>query len=222
VIEISPCTRIPTPAPAAKKARDRVLDESEIKHFWDALDSSKMSSLNKMALRFLLVTGQRRGETVMAEWKEFDIKKAWWDIPSHKTKNGMNHRVPLNAMALEILKEIKTNNSDSSDFLFPSHITGKSIDPRATTRALKKVQESIGLDPFTPHDLRRTVATMMTGLGIQRLTVSKLLNHSEGGITRIYDKYTYEDEKRAASKAWERKLKGILYGEKAKVINMKR
>ena len=47
VIEISPCTRIPTPAPASKKARDRVLDESEIKHFWDALESSKMSESNK-------------------------------------------------------------------------------------------------------------------------------------------------------------------------------
>jgi len=220
VIEISPCIRIP--APAKKIARDRVLKEAEIKQFWEALEISQMSQSNKWVLMLLLITLQRRGETVMAQRKEFDLKMKCWIIPAEKAKNGKAHLVPLNNLALEILQEMEIKNLNPDDYLFPSKVNEESIDPRATTRALKKVQKSIGLDRFTPHDLRRTAATMMTGLGVPRLTVSKLLNHQETSVTGIhYDLYEYVEEKRKACANWDRKLRNILFGEKAKVINIK-
>jgi len=223
VIEISPCIRIP--APAKKIARDRVLKEAEIKQFWEALEISQMSQSNKWVLMLLLITLQRRGETVMAQRKEFDLKMKCWIIPAEKAKNGKAHLVPLNNLALEILQEMEIKNLNPDDYLFPSKVNEESIDPRATTRALKKVQKSIGLDRFTPHDLRRTAATMMTGLGVPRLTVSKLLNHQETSVTGIhYDLYEYVEEKRKACANWDRKLRNILFGEKVernKVVNIK-
>ncbi len=70
-----------------------------------------------------------------------------------------------------------------------------------------------------PHDLRRTAASNMTALGINRLVVSKILNHVESSITAIYDRYSYEQEKRFAMEAWAAHLEGILSG-KSKADNV--
>jgi len=222
VIQISPCLNIGLPT--KKIARQRVLNDSEIKIFWDGLEASKMSKLNKFILKFLLATGQRRGEVVLAQRKQFDLKNKMWEIPSDNVKNAQTNRIPLNGLALEILNEMNIDNLEPAAYLFPSPVNDKSIDPRATTRALNKVQKSIGLDKFTPHDLRRTVATRMAGLGIGRLFVSKLLNHKETSVTGIhYDLYGYETEKRQAMEKWNRHLQKVIFGEKetsAKVINM--
>jgi len=51
----------------------------------------------------------------------------------------------------------------------------------------------------------------MTALGVSRLVVSKLLNHVENSVTAIYDRHTYDKEKRAAVDVWATKLKNILF-----------
>ena len=66
------------------------------------------------------------------------------------------------------------------------------------------------------HDLRRTAATKMRELGVDRLTVSKVLNHAEGGITRIYDRSAADPEKRIALERWAQHLKTIIEGKKGK------
>jgi hypothetical protein len=63
---------------------------------------------------------------------------------------------------------------------------------------------------------------MMTASGTQRLTVSKVLNHVETGITSVYDRHSYDKEKRQALEAWERKLQSILTGRKSKIVNLNR
>jgi len=55
---------------------------------------------------------------------------------------------------------------------------------------------------FTPHDLRRTAATKMTEAGINRLAISKVLNHAESGVTAVYDRHSYDKEKRQALETW--------------------
>jgi hypothetical protein len=47
---------------------------------------------------------------------------------------------------------------------------------------------------------------MTTGMGIPRLTVSKILNHVEPGVTAVYDRYSYDKEKREALEVWNRRL----------------
>ena len=63
---------------------------------------------------------------------------------------------------------------------------------------------------FTPHDLRRTAASHMTALGVPRLVVSKLLNHVENSVTSIYDRHSYDKEKREAMDIWSVELKKII------------
>jgi integrase len=82
-------------------------------------------------------------------------------------------------------------------------------------------QEHFGLPRFTPHDLRRTAATHMTRAGISRFIVGKVLNHSEQGVTTVYDRASYDREKRAALDKWACELRRILGApKKAKLVAM--
>jgi len=66
------------------------------------------------------------------------------------------------------------------------------------------------VDNFRGHDLRRTAASIMAGGGINRLVISKVLNHVERGVTRVYDRHSYDPEKTAALVWWDGKLTAIL------------
>ena len=220
ILEFSPCVGVQNPSEI--KTRDRILDENEIRKFWLNMGNVKMSKGTQLVLKLLLVTAQRRGETVSAKWDEMDLEKNWWLIPGSKTKNGVPHKVPLSPVAMEIIHEIK-KNSVSSPWLFPGLSTNKHLTPEAVTHAIVLNQETFDIAHFTVHDLRRTVASLMAGIGIPRLTISKVLNHSEGGATKIYDRHTYDAEKRQALEAWSRKLESIITGQPAgKVVNLQR
>ena len=145
------------------------------------------------------------------EWTELDMAGGWWTIPGEKAKNGLSHRVPLSPAALKVIGEMKETAGDMhSKFVFPSpkgdtHIS----NPQ---KALQRIQQATGID-FVGHDFRRTVSSMMTGMKIPRLTVSKILNHAEAGVTTIYDRHSYDAEKREALEAWAKRLERIVAGD---------
>jgi len=79
----------------------------------------------------------------------------------------------------------------------------------------------LGLADFTPHDLRRTVATRMAELRIMEEIIDRVLNHSRRGIIRVYNHYAYDKEIKGALEAWERKLKSIMSGKASgKVVSI--
>jgi integrase len=80
---------------------------------------------------------------------------------------------------------------------------------------------------FRGHDLRRTAATRMAEAGVPRHHISAVLNHVEGGpaATRVYDRYSYDAEKRAALETWATELTRILAGKSrrgAAIVAMKK
>jgi integrase len=202
-------------APAREHQRDRVLSADEIRTFWKGLDQAPMSPALKLVLKLELVTAQRKGELIGAALSEFDFEEKVWTIPAERAKNGIAHRVPLSASALDLLEEAKSLAGES-DWLFPSPRDDEPIKPRAVNvalrRALKPGQEgeasAIGLDDVTPHDLRRTAASGMASLGIARLVIAKVLNHVENSVTAIYDRHSYDAEKRHALEVWAAHLEG--------------
>ena len=231
IIDASPCVQIP--APSKENRRERYLSEDEIKVFWEKLDDAKMSQEIRLALKFLLVTGQRKNEVIGAEWSEFDLKNKWWTIPAEKSKNKLTHRVPLTSTAMEILNALKKStgqyqfvfaspvghtkrNPERKAGIFP--ILGSAVDRALRnnqTNNLKTKQKNIfNLDHFTPHDLRRTTASMMTKSGVDRLVLKKILNHADREVTAIYDIYEDDKEKQVAMRTWDRELKNILTSQK--------
>jgi len=215
IIPASPCTAVQAPAP--ENRRDRVLTAEEIKTFWLNLDKTPISEEIKLALKLQLVTAQRKGEVISSAWADFDREGGWWTIPAEKSKNRLPHRVPLSALAKEILAAAQTLAGDSG-WVFPSLRTTGHITPAAVDHALRQARPLLGLDHFVPHDLRRSAASHMTGMGISRLVVSKILNHVERGVTAVYDRHSYDQEKRQALEAWGRKLQALLKGAEGKVI----
>ena len=202
LLDTNPCSQVPSPG--IEKRRDRVLTEAEIAAFWDGLDSAPMRGEVRTALRLILVTSQRPGE--VCEIELADLNGDWWTVPAAKAKNGLSHRVPLSALAQE---QLQPRREATERWLFPAPRGNAPIQVNALSVPLRN-NNHFGLERFTPHDLRRTAATMMASMGTDRLTLSKILNHVETGVTAVYDRATYDGPKRAALTKWERRLKSII------------
>lgn len=217
-IELNPCAGIKPPA--EEKSRDRVLSADEIATLWKALTKppAGMPYRCALALKLQLVTIQRKGEVVGAEWHEIDEREKMWTIPAEKAKNGLAHRVPLSDAALEILGQIK-KFSRGSRWLFPSPAGDRPMAARAINHAVLRVIDKLGIENVRPHDMRRTGASHMTSIGISRFMVGRVLNHSERGVTAVYDRHSYDREKRQALDAWAARLEEIVTG-KAKASNV--
>ena len=211
-LEANPCHMVKRVAP--ERQRDRVLSEDEIRALWKALDSE--DAIIAAVFRLRLLTAQRGGEVLGATWDEMDLTSGWWTIPAARSKNGLAHRVPLSPQALKVLKALRSVTGDSP-WVFPSpKKEGASI--AHAQKAIERLVERSGVD-FRGHDLRRTAASLMVGAGVPRLVVSKILNHVETGVTAVYDRHSYDPEKRAALDFWGKRLEQIVTGKRgAKVL----
>ena len=215
IVESNPVHLIP--APGKEHRRERVLTVDELKKVWNAIDADvkssddshlKMKTLSAGIMKLRLLTAQRGAEVMSMEWNELDLEAGWWTIPGEKTKNGLSHRVPLTTPALRIIRKMRSALGDSeSRFVFPSPKNDMHIsNPQ---KALQRIQKATQID-FVGHDFRRTAASMMTGMGISRLTVKKILNHVESDITAVYDRHSYDSEKREALETWSQRLMRIV------------
>jgi integrase len=76
----------------------------------------------------------------------------------------------------------------------------------------KRMSEILGQDieDWHIHDLRRTCATGMAALGVDRLVITKILNHAEPGVTAIYDTFGRMEDRRRALELWERRIRHII------------
>lgn len=206
LVENNPCLGIRAPAP--ERQRDRMLSAEELRQFLDRLPTSGMRELSQLALRLQLLTAQRCGEVMNMAWDEVDLSSRVWTIPGHKAKNGRSHAVPLSQQSLAVLL-LAREASPGTHPVFASRQTGRSMVPTALARAVRRNEEHFGLLRFTPHDLRRTAASHMTSMGISRLVVSKILNHVESGVTAVYDRHSYDNEKREALESWGERVSSL-------------
>jgi integrase len=233
LIELNPFAGIRKPG-GEEKPKERNLGADEIRAAWLALDSAEteMSRTVRLALKLILISAQRPGEVIGAVWSEFadlDSKNPIWRIPAERSKNGKTHEVPLSDFAVEILAELRALTKDRPrPHIAPSvHSNLKADEPlseRALSRALRNNHDDgklFGLEPFTPHDLRRSAATGMTSLGIARLHVAKVLNHSDRDITAIYDRHDYMPEMRTALVSWADHLRAVITGKRPKIAPIK-
>jgi integrase len=209
IVQFNPC--IALKPPTKEQARERVLSAGEIRKVWSVLEGEDF--LMSAILKLQFFTAQRPGEVRAMEWSEIDLESNIWTIPGDKTKNGLAHRVPLSGPAVALLKEL-AELYKKSRWVFPSSRgTGTYIGSvqKLIERIRNHDDENKRVD-FTAHDIRRTAASHMAGIGIPRLVISKILNHVETGITRVYDRHGYDNEKREAMDAWACQVEVILQG----------
>ena len=206
IIQHNPCLAVPLPA--KPQSRDRVLTPEEICKVWFASENENVLISTMIKLR--LLTAQRGGEIESMSWNDIDLESAIWTIPAEISKNGLAHRVPLSSPALDLLKSLLFTRT-SSVWVFPSPL-GPEKHITHVQKAIQRVRarkECSGVH-FVGHDLRRTTASHMASIGIPRLVISKILNHVESGVTAVYDRHSYDAEKRHALELWGKRLEEIL------------
>jgi integrase len=196
-IEINPVTHVPKPA--ADPTRDRVLTDEEVRTLVAGLDGKPALVRAQTLLR--LYTAQRGGEVFDLRWSDLDMSGGWWTVPSTLAKNKLAHRVPLNRHAKRLLADLRQVAPAGQVYVFDG---ARGRRQRAGATAIE------GLIDVRGHDIRRTVASRLAGAGVQRLVIAKLLNHVERGVTAVYDRHSYDPEKRAALDRWADLLDGIL------------
>jgi integrase len=233
-IDASPAVRIKRPG--TEVARERVLTDAELRDVWLACGRLRypFGQIFRLALltgqRLGEVAGMRRSEIVSAEIElrkdEPAVPVALWKLPGDRIKGGKGHVVYLAPLAREVLASMPAHDdalfSVAGDGDRPA--TEFSRDRRRLYDAVNAVRRERGetepMPDWRPHDLRRTCATGMRTLRIDRLTVSKVLNHAEGGITQVYDRYTMDAERYTAWEAWARKVESIIRPGPDNVVQM--
>jgi integrase len=179
-----------------ERGRTRVLNESEINIFWHGLDRNDLpwDRRTRLALKFELVTMLRSGELLAAhrdELVDLNGTNPRFDVPLKRVKKRRVIEQPLSGLAVEIIKEALA--SDEQQFVFESPVyKGQPIHRTAMATALRGTKhekskgkiktpglcELLGLKPFTPHDLRRTAATLAGELGYSDAAIAKCLDHA--------------------------------------------
>jgi integrase len=105
-------------------------------------------SLGALALEFCILTAARSGEVLGMRWLEVDLEKKIWTLPPHRTKAGREHRVPLSARAVAILRQLA--KIKPGDFVFPGQRGDRPQSDRTMHMALRRMK----LDTVTVHGFR--------------------------------------------------------------------
>ena len=208
-VTASPAVRIPRPG--TEQARDRVLTEDELRALWKAFNALEPSMAAFYKLR--LVTAQRGGEVASMRWRDVDLESAWWTIPSASSKNKLAHRVPLSQTAVDLITALQHDDAKPEDFV---------LEGARGKRQQAEAAAMLPVNDFRGHDLRRTAASLMVGSGVSLLTVSKILNHVERSVTAVYDRHSYDAEKRAALDDWALSLASIVTTKKPHLFQSNR
>jgi integrase len=179
--------------------RERSLSDAEVAQVWLAAPDNDYGRI----LKLILLTACRRAEIGDLKWSEIDIEARTITLPGERTKNGQQHVVPLADTAIAIL--------DGAERRGREYVFGHTRAGGFCAWSKYKRDFDVSLkEPWTVHDLRRTVRTGLGMIGIQLHIAEAVINHLPPKLIRTYDRNKYESEKRAALAQWETHLKTVI------------
>ncbi len=223
--------------------RERWLTAEEIPIFWRALDAAstadrpaqqKLRPATAMGLKVLLLTGVRSGALLKARWENVDLDARTWTIPprDQKLTKAAERRarpfvIPLGPTSVELFKELRTQAHGS-----PWVMAGRQKEKgggkerpysektliQALTRLEKQGVLVLPGGPVRPHDARRTMRSHLSDLRVPYEVKERCLGHKLSGMTDVYDRSDFLEERRDALARWDSYVHGLLDREDAKVI----
>jgi integrase len=201
--------------------RRRFLDDYELGLLLAVL--SKGNWKMGAPLRLILYTGTRRSEAFGARWSEFDLNKGLWIIPQARAKNGQELLLPLPEPALALINRAEPFVR-VHDLIWPGYgdpekpMSGFSKALAGILSSMQTLASADGkvVEPWTIHDLRRSVATGMNGLHdaedrplIPWIVIERVMNHKLPGMQGVYNRWEYIAEKRSALRLWAEHLERL-------------
>jgi integrase len=181
----------------ADNARERVLNDDEIRSIWKA--AGEAGYLGD-CLKFLLLTGARRKEATGLQWDE--IEAGVWTLPASRNKTGVPLARPLSKAALQIIAD----QPQVGRFVF----TFSGERPIAHERIKIDIQRRANIADWRLHDLRRTARTLLSRAGIAPDIAERCLGHAIPGIRATYDRHTFQHEMAHAFEALAAQVERIV------------
>jgi integrase len=186
-----------------EKTRDRVLSDAELRAIWHSLEDDDYGTIVKI----LILTGQRVNEIAGLRWSE--IGESTITLAAERTKNARPHEISITATVGSLLES--RDKVDGRDLIF-----GRGDGPFSGWSKAKAALDAraSALKHWTLHDLRRTAATGMAGIGIQPHVIEAVLNHvsgHKGGIAGIYNRAQYSAEKAQALARWDEHVGAVVH-----------
>jgi integrase len=213
LVEVDPTAILKRDDYGKKIERSRVFTESEITELTNKISSANLKISTQLAIWIMLSTCSRVGEISRAKWEDIDFMAKTWRIPPNNSKNGKEHTIFLSEYSLTLFEKLRSTHSETQ-WCFPAenkknqHVCVKSISKQIHDRQrlvpLKNRSKATGTlllkgGSWTPHDLRRTGATIMGRLGTRPDVIEKCLNHAEQNkLVRIYQRQELIEEQREA------------------------
>jgi integrase len=208
IVPTNPMIGVPTPAEVGE--RDRVLTPTELRRLWAGL--AEYGGVSAAILGVMLFTAQRGGD--VRGMREEHVRGDWWVIPKELTKNGKrDHAVYLTESTLALI----SSSEPEGGYVFP-RAGGVEMLNTTPSNAMAKICRRVGIEDATPHDLRRTAATLLSEAlarkGQDDWVAALILGHTSGKrsprVTQIYNRYAYRDEIQEAMLLLEATLLSIL------------
>jgi integrase len=206
---------------AQSRGRERVLTSDEFREIWNALGDSDYADIVKL----LTYTSARKTEIGGLRWDEIDVEAAEINLPASRCKNNKPHTIPLVPQALAILKARAANGREFV-FGYGQGFTGWAWAKAALDERIAAARKAAGIKAPMPswvlHDLRRFFSTVAHDkLGVAPHIVEAALGHVSGfksGVSGVYNKATYIDERRRALAKWAAFIDESVSGKKPAII----
>lgn len=177
-----------------KKQHFPFLTESELPAFVKALENYDGSLVTKYATQLLMLTGVRTIELRTAEWKEFDLDNALWEIPKERMKKRRPHLVPLSTQTIDILKKLQVITGNYS-LVFPGR---NDVRKPMSEASINKVIKLLGYHGrLTGHGFRHTMSTILHEHGFDSAWIEMQLAHvDKNSIRGTYNHANYLKSRR--------------------------
>jgi integrase len=139
---------LPAPGAIAKVQHHAALPWGEVAAFM--ADLRGREGVAARALEFAILTAARTNEVIGVRWSEIDFGAATWTIPAERMKMDREHRIPLSEAALDLLRNLYTE--DGNDLIFIGAQAGHGLGDRALAEVLARM----GRGDITVHGFRST------------------------------------------------------------------
>jgi integrase len=178
-----------------EKARERVLNDNELKAIWGATDDDTDYS---RIVRLCLLTGCRREEIASLRWDEIQADRIVFG--PDRMKGNVAHEIALLQM---ISAALPKRPEPAEGYVFGRCGTGFSGFSDSKEKLDAKLAKSgAHMAPWGLHDLRRTFSTRLHDAGVEPIVVEALLAHKQQGVAAVYNRASFREAKRSALMRW--------------------
>lgn len=189
------------PAPV-KEHRAAITDPKKIGELLRAMDDYQGQFVTKCALCIAPLVFVRPGELRKAEWAEFDLDKAEWNIPAERMKMREPHLVPLSTQAVAILQDLHALTGGGK-YVFPGARTnGRPMSDNAILAALRRM--GFAKDEMSGHGFRAMARTILDEvLQVRPDYIEHQLAHAVRDPNgRAYNRTAHLAERRKMMQLW--------------------